>query len=356
MPIHQRLWAPAHLEIEMTVLTVRLGAMQLVSLCSFIYMFVFSHFAYAGAAPEASSGTDFYLKGVLVSRSARSALVNDTILREGERVGNAEILAIRVGAVEVRMGSRQFTVPVGSRAAWDQTSRSMPALPVSRVAQSRSAPRYGPVKRGETLSEIAESLLPADISMNQMMVALYDANPEAFAENINVLREGAMLQIPDLDELHRVARAAATAEVVRQTNAWHEGHDQRIRLSKGPDPTIYGPVNSGETLSGIAASLARKGSTMNQMMIGLFEANPQAFDGNINVLKAGAVLRIPDEATLLRRSHETATAAVMHHMDALAPGYLQQPPGADPDDDLSAFHDERIQAPGTILLSMRNSE
>ena len=95
---------------------------------------------------------------------------------------------------------------------------------------------------------------------------------------------------------------------------------------------------------------------MNQMMIALFEANPQAFHGNINILKAGAVLRIPDEAALFRHSHETATAAVANHMEALRHRFAQQDQPAVTDDDLQAFHDVRIRPPGSILLSMRNGE
>jgi len=339
----------------MTALTVRLRGLRRALLYSLAYLCVLSHISHAGPAPNAGGG-DFHLKGVLISPSARSALVNDTVLREGERHGAVEIVAIRAGEVDVRMGSRQLTVPVGSRADWEQASRYASVSPASRVAQSGSVERYGPVRRGETLSEIAESLLGADVSRNQMMVALYDANPEAFDDNINLLREGAMLRVPDQEALHRVARAAAAAEVVRQTNAWQENPEQRLQLAKTPDPEIYGPVDRGETLSGIAVGLARSGTTMNQMMIALFEANPQAFAGNINLLKAGAMLRIPDEAALVRHSPESATAAVVHHMEALRPSDLLEPQPPDAGDDLAAFHDTPTQAPGTLLLSMRNSE
>lgn len=340
----------------MTAFTVRLGMIRRITLHSFTYMFFFSQFVHAGTAPEATNGSDFHLKGVLVSQSARSALVNNKVLREGERLGNIEILAIGSAEVEIRMGSRRLTVPVGSRASWDRASRFETASPAARVAQSGSATPYGPVKRGETLSEIAETLLGNDVTMNQMMVALYDANPEAFAGNINILREGALLQIPARDVLQRRPPAVATAEVLRQTETWQGDQDPGIRLSKAPDPEVYGPVNSGETLSGIAVDLSRDGTSMNQMMIALFEANPQAFDGNINLLKAGAVLRIPDEAALLRHSHATATATVVHHMDAIRHGAQRQPEPIMGGDDLSAFHDARTRPPDAVLVSMRSRE
>jgi pilus assembly protein FimV len=58
-------------------------------------------------------------------------------------------------------------------------------------------------------------------------------------------------------------------------------------------PSAY-RVESGDTLYKIAGSIAAGDrSTMERMMIGLYRANPTAFRGNINVLHAGAILRMP---------------------------------------------------------------
>jgi FimV-like protein len=57
---------------------------------------------------------------------------------------------------------------------------------------------------------------------------------------------------------------------------------------------VYGPVQSGETLWPIAQKLKPGGITTQQMAIALLRANPQAFiNGNINALRAGAVLDVP---------------------------------------------------------------
>ncbi|MFZ2507425.1 MAG: hypothetical protein WAW79_02980, partial [Steroidobacteraceae bacterium] len=51
-------------------------------------------------------------------------------------------------------------------------------------------------------------------------------------------------------------------------------------------------VELGDTLYGIARSLSSgERSATQRMMIGLFRANPEAFQGNINLLRAGAILR-----------------------------------------------------------------
>jgi len=58
-------------------------------------------------------------------------------------------------------------------------------------------------------------------------------------------------------------------------------------------------VQSGDTLYEIASEFAPESRTAaNRMMIAMFRANPDAFGGNINVLRAGAILRIPGPEAL----------------------------------------------------------
>ncbi|WP_415257973.1 FimV/HubP family polar landmark protein [Thauera phenylacetica] len=53
-------------------------------------------------------------------------------------------------------------------------------------------------------------------------------------------------------------------------------------------------VRRGDTMHRIASANAHPGTTLDQMLIALLRANPQAFDGgNINRLRAGAVLAVP---------------------------------------------------------------
>ena len=70
-------------------------------------------------------------------------------------------------------------------------------------------------------------------------------------------------------------------------------------------------VRSGETLSGIASGLDRGGRSLDQMMLALLQANPEAFiGGNINLVRAGAVLRAPSRDALERYSSGEAAAMV----------------------------------------------
>ena len=69
-------------------------------------------------------------------------------------------------------------------------------------------------------------------------------------------------------------------------------------------------VRDGDTLSDIARQAGMAG-TLDQTMIALLRANPGAFiDGNVNLLRAGAVLRVPGEAALAQLDPRQATALV----------------------------------------------
>ncbi len=77
------------------------------------------------------------------------------------------------------------------------------------------------VQRGETLWGIASAMRPdSRLSMNQTMLAIYEANPQAFQGNINILSAGATLQIPSADDIYRIDRRDALSEVLRQHSAW----------------------------------------------------------------------------------------------------------------------------------------
>lgn len=77
------------------------------------------------------------------------------------------------------------------------------------------------VERGNTLWGIARQFLPdSRLTMNQMMLAIFQANPQAFAGNINRLSAGADLRIPSADEIFNINRGDALNEVLRQNNEW----------------------------------------------------------------------------------------------------------------------------------------
>jgi len=96
------------------------------------------------------------------------------------------------------------------------------AAPVSAPAAKPAAKPAGTyeVKKGDTLGKIAEQNAQPGVSVQQMLIALYRANQDAFiGDNINRLRSGRILTIPDRE----AAAAVDQADAVRLVQA--QGRD-----------------------------------------------------------------------------------------------------------------------------------
>jgi pilus assembly protein FimV len=95
---------------------------------------------------------------------------------------------------------------------------------------SRQLPEIYRVRPAETLWVIAEKVRPEQIhTVEQVMMALQRQNPEAFLDNnVNRLKSGAILEVPDSAEVERMGSAEAKSEFKRQTQAWMEKRAQSM--------------------------------------------------------------------------------------------------------------------------------
>ncbi|WP_313952633.1 FimV/HubP family polar landmark protein [Accumulibacter sp.] len=77
------------------------------------------------------------------------------------------------------------------------------------------------VRRGETLSQIARETRPEGVSLDQMLVGLFRANEDAFDRgNMNRLRAGKILSIPEKGTVEAIPRNEARQVVVAQSSDW----------------------------------------------------------------------------------------------------------------------------------------
>jgi pilus assembly protein FimV len=94
------------------------------------------------------------------------------------------------------------------------------AAPASTPPAAAVRESYGPVQRGETLSQIAQRLRPDGVGTPQMTVALFEANPHAFiGGNMNRLRWGVTLYMPPAEALTARSRGAAGRLMLQQQQA-----------------------------------------------------------------------------------------------------------------------------------------
>jgi pilus assembly protein FimV len=68
--------------------------------------------------------------------------------------------------------------------------------------------------------------------------------------------------------------------------------------AKTKQATSQYKVKGGDTLSGVARQTGAEGITLEQMLVGLYRQNPDAFDGNMNRLRRGKILNVPSKDEL----------------------------------------------------------
>lgn len=119
----------------------------------------------------------------------------------------------------------------------------MPPAPAAR-----SEMEMVEIKRGDTLSKIAQRYKPNDVSLEQMLVFLFRNNPEAFAgRNMNRLKTGPLLSIPDPSEAGSVNDKEAKREVRLQTANWN-AYKERLAEAAGMGAAM--PDEAGQAAGG----------------------------------------------------------------------------------------------------------
>ncbi|RZJ20957.1 MAG: fimbrial protein FimV, partial [Haliea sp.] len=138
-----------------------------------------------------------------------------------------------VGAPVARMPAAPAAAPAG-RASARAPASSAPA-PAVRGPATEGGQRVT-VQSGDTAGKIAATYKPATISLDQMLVALLRANPDAFiGGNVNRLKSGAVLEVPDADQAASTAAGEASQTVIAQSRDFNEF---RRRLAEGSTPTV----------------------------------------------------------------------------------------------------------------------
>lgn len=128
------------------------------------------------------------------------------------------------------------------------------------------------VKTGDTASRLALRYLSPNVSLDQMMLAMLKANPDAFLRgNVNLVKAGAVLRMPLAEEATQIPRSEARKTVIEQTKEFAE---YARRLAESPllvdsknSRTMSGKVKS-ETAKAEAPSPQQDKLTLSKSTIG----------------------------------------------------------------------------------------
>ncbi|MBT3066051.1 fimbrial protein FimV [Rhodoferax sp. U11-2br] len=116
----------------------------------------------------------------------------------------------------------QPTAPKAAAAAAKPVAME-PAPAAPAVQKATSAEASVKVKPGDTASAIAAAHKSANVSLDQMLVALLRANPDAFIQdNVNRIKAGAIVTLPSQEQATATGRAEATQIISAQSQDFND--------------------------------------------------------------------------------------------------------------------------------------
>src|SRR5579859_2609165 len=192
-----------------------------------------------------------------------TVLLDPPVYTPGERASTAAPVAAATTAPAPTPPARSAPVPAAASPA------AAPATPSSDAATSSPAPRHARRSSGRPGGSAASAATPPNTSTSPSTSPSAGSAPSASNTEPSSL----------VGDTYRVAQ--------------------------------------GDTLSKIAHSL-RAGSKaeIDQTMIAMYRSNPDAFGGNINILRRGAVLRVPGGDEIAALNQTEAMSEVHRQMDA----------------------------------------
>ena len=119
--------------------------------------------------------------------------------------------------------SARSTPPIDDELRGRALARSRSQEPVKKtVERPVEGQVVREVRRGDTLNRIASQTKPEGVSLDQMLVGLLRANQEAFdGGNMNRLRAGRILTVPEKSAIEAVSTGEARKIVVAQSSDWN---------------------------------------------------------------------------------------------------------------------------------------
>ncbi|MDO4724506.1 MAG: FimV/HubP family polar landmark protein [Comamonadaceae bacterium] len=156
-------------------------------------------------------------------------------------------------ATSRRRVSATIPAPVAAPVAAAPVAATRTRAPAPMAQHTPSSARSGSIttRRGDTAGAIARRNLPANVSLDQMLVALQRANPHAFIQgNVNLLRSGVTLEIPDASEAQSVSAKEARRLISAQTRNFNQYRGRiahrapAARVAPQPKDTTSGQVTA----------------------------------------------------------------------------------------------------------------
>lgn len=237
-----------------------------------------------------------------------------------------------VAAPAAGTGVREGSIARGSGVPPAQDTSSISPNPPSAPSESPSRGAGGSptvaggsshtVRRGETLSAIAASASGASANSPQTrswMLAIYQANPPAFEKNMNLMRSGAVLRIPESSEVSAISPSEANGEIRRQYAAWRSSSPAAASSSAEPGRLrLVTPTEADSAGSGAPSNAETKA----------LQGRVKDLEGQLSESKRLLELRNAELAQLQSRLEGAGKGAPAAQTPPAAPPVAATPPAA----------------------------
>ncbi|MFJ9450015.1 FimV/HubP family polar landmark protein [Herbaspirillum sp. NPDC101397] len=195
----------------------------------------------ASTSSAAANNSDDEPVSSIVTKSAPSPLAEE-LIRNGRSSEQAGLTNAPVPAAVAAKTAPQPAAPntdakseEGVPAAGGKRGKGAAATAAAKP-EGKAGDKTYRVKEGDTLADIANRTRDNTVSLDQMLIALYRANPDAFiGDNINRLRAGRVLSVPDAAAAGAVDKGEARTTVVAQAQDFNAYRNKLAgQVASGP--------------------------------------------------------------------------------------------------------------------------
>lgn len=206
--------------------------------------------------------------------------------------------------------------PVRTPSGTKKSNKHAKAMPADKieggeaVATDASGQEYT-TQRGDSLAKVAREMKPDGVSLEQMLVGLYQTNPNAFqGDNMNRLKVGQILRQPSQESLNAISQGEAKKEIKVQTSNWNAYRNKlagMVAVSTPADAEANAQSASGK-IKGAAEDQSAPATTGPKDVVKLSTgdaATSKTDSANVKVLQ-DKIASLQEEATAREKSVKEA--------------------------------------------------
>jgi pilus assembly protein FimV len=211
--------------------------------------------------PEVAAQATYREGGSIAPPSPRQPVVKPALTPKEEAERLADSLA---------HGGKLAENPAEKKTAPENAAKPQaPAVKPHPAASSPETAKTVVVKRGDTLAKVARANLEPGVSLDQMLVGLFEDNPAAFdGKNMNRLKTGAILKITPAEKAEALPAKEVQKTIKAQTANWNAYRRKLAEsVKKLPASSEQGGRAAGGTVETPVANMPKPAAASDEVKV-----------------------------------------------------------------------------------------